>query len=90
MPTHLAFRADEDLLVGVGALVALQQAHLERGVAADLADVGLPIVFSAVEREVALVFGLEWASRLGAAVFAVGSVGDQMDFQRCARGKALL
>ena len=51
---------------------------------------GLPVVLSAVKREIALVLGLECASRLGAAEYAVGRVGDQMDFERCTRGKALL
>ena len=51
---------------------------------------GLPVVLSAVKREVAFVFGLEGASRLGAAEFAVGRVGNQMDFERCTRRKALL
>ena len=90
--TNLTFGADENLVVGVGALVALQQAHLQRGVAAafEVADVGLPVVLSTMKGEVALVFGLECASRLGAAEFAVGRVGDQVDFERCARRKALL
>ena len=51
---------------------------------------GLPVVLSAVKREVAFVFGLEGAFRLGAVEFAVGRVGDQMDFERCTRRKALL
>ena len=92
LQTNLAFGTDEDLVVGVSALVALQQAHLERGVAAalEVAGEGLSVVLSAVEGEVALVFGLEGASRLGAAELAVGRVGDQVDFERGARGEALL
>ena len=51
---------------------------------------GLSVVLSAVEGEVALVFGLEGASRFVAAEFAVGRVGDQVDLKRGARGEALL
>ena len=76
----------------MGALVALQKTHLKRRVAAALkvAGVGLAIVFSAVKGEVALVLGLKRTSGLGAAEFAVGGVRYEMDFERRARGEALL